>query len=114
MQDPPFTDVVFPQDEGGGVWISAQVSLQRIKEEATKIFAAQPSGPIHLSVVGCLKYRSGGITDTYVTGFAGNLHPAGAQPAKPGKYIPLYDVLIAGDGPVGIGIKVQVLDAWAD
>jgi hypothetical protein len=109
----PSADIVFPQDEGEGSW-AVQVPLQRLKEEAAKVLAVQPSQPVYVGVVGCLLYRSGSDADTYVTGFVADLHLAGPEQDKPGKYIPLYNVLMAGNGPVEVGIEVKTTDAWAD
>lgn len=107
-------DIIFPQDEGGGGWFGVQVPLQRLKEEAATILAVQPSTPIYLGVVGCLVYRSGSGTNTYVTGFLGDLHMDEGREVKPEDYIPLYDVLTSDDSPAEIGMKINTLNAWAD
>lgn len=108
------TDIVFLQDEGGEVWVGVQVPLQELKEDAATVLSIQPSAPVYLGVVGCLLYRSGSSTDTYVTGFVGDLHMAGGQQVKPEEYVPLYDILIAGNGPVKVEMKINSLSAWAD
>lgn len=110
----PIADIVFPQDEGGGAWIGAQVPLQKLKEGAAKIHAIQPSATVYLGVVGCLLYRSGSTGGPYVTGFTADLHPASAQPVRPEKYIPIYDILTASDASLKIEMQVKVLGAWAD
>ena len=91
-----------------------QVSLEKLAEEAAKVLAVSPAAPAYMGVIGCLLYQSGSEAVTYVTGFVGDLHVTGPQQDQSGTYIPLYDVLTAGDGTTKIEMEVKSLSAWAD
>lgn len=106
-------DIVFPQDKGGGSW-AVQVPLQRLKEESAKVLAVQPSAPVYMGVVGCLLYQPGSDADTYITGLVASLHLAVGQQGRPGQYVPLYNVIMAGNGPLKVGMEVKTESAWAD
>ena len=47
----PSSEIIFPQDEGSESW-SFQVPIQELKDEARRVLAVQPSGPIYF---GCHK-----------------------------------------------------------
>jgi len=106
-------DIVFPQDEGDGDW-GVQVSLQRLKQEAARTLAVQPSSPIYIIVVGCLLYHSGASNVTYVTGVVADLYLNDTTSAGSEVFVSLYNVLTVNDSSQNIGVEVKPTDAWAD
>jgi hypothetical protein len=109
----PSSNIIFPKNDGGEEW-SFQVSLQELGDEARKVSAVQPSGPIYMGVIGCLLYHSGTDRETYVTGFVADIHLDRGRKINPDEYFPLYDVLMEDTGSRDLGFQVKTLSAWAD
>lgn len=109
------SEIVFPQDKGGGGWISTQMPLRKLEASAAKARAPDASGPVYLSVVGCLIYRSTADgAAVHVTGLVGDLHPADEAISYGENYVSVYNIFTNASGPVEIGLRIRTMDAWAD
>lgn len=108
-------EIVFPQSDEGGSGYGAQVPLDELEAQAAAVRAIQPDITAYLGIIGCLTYKSANSDAVHVTGFDGTLHLADADPpANDRGYTLAYDVIVEGDGPVKVGLKLNTEGAWAD
>jgi hypothetical protein len=107
-------EVVFPQNDEGGMTYTFEISLDEINAQAAEVAALQPDEPVELGIVGCLTYRSAGGNEVHVTGFSGELDLADAARAGESGHATAYDAIVESDGPVEIGVHLTTRGAWAD